>query len=122
MAISEVYQAAISGGVGILGVGIGVGVFKATIKQIIEDIREIKRKQSVLRGGEAGDLPIYMTRLTCGDFRQACFKTIADKLEDVDESITEHHECIKGLNNFARWFMQKEGATMKEINETLNGH
>ena len=112
-------QIFISGGTGLLGVGIGIGVFKSTVKQIRKDILGIMRKQDVLRGENDGKAPLYVPFGECLDYRSRCVGIKEGKFTILTDGMKDHHSSIKALDNFARWWMQKEGLTISEINNIL---
>lgn len=114
-------QAGIAAGSGLVGVGIGIGLFKTTIKRLSDDIESIKDRQSILRGEKDGISPIYMSRIDCVEKRSACGKTNKDSYDEICEDISEHTKAIRSLNNFARWWMQKEGLKIEDINRILDG-
>lgn len=118
----QVIQILISAAAGFIGVGIGVGVFRTSInnaiKQIKEDILEIKRKQAKLRG-EDGTGPRYISSEACGNFRNYCANMSEGRMKQICNDITEHTKSIQSLSNFARWWMQKEGLTIDQINKIL---
>ena len=108
-------QIFISGGTGLLGVGIGVGILKGTVKQIRKDISGIMRKQDVLRGENDGKVPLYVPFGECLDFRSRCVGIKEGKFAILTDEMKDHHSSIRALENFARWWMQKEGLTISEI-------
>lgn len=117
----QVAQIFISGGAGLLGVGIGIGMFKSTVKQIRKDISTIIKKQDVLRGTNDGKgEPLFVPMTECLTERVRCLKTKDDKFGLISSEMKEHHSSIRALENFARWWMQKEGLTIGEINSILN--
>lgn len=104
-----VLQAIVSGVLGFLGVGIGVGVFKATINTAMKDIACLKRRQANLRGEDNGGIPKFMLRNDCITLRQSCGNTLQ-----------KQDGAIKALDNFARWWMQEKGLHIEDINKILN--
>jgi len=110
----------ISAGAGLVGVGVGIGLFKGTVKQIQKDIAIIQTKQRKLRGEDNGSIPIYMSRAGCILSRDDCLTAAALKLHVVNNDIKEHAKSINALSNFARWWMQKEGLKIEEINTILD--
>jgi hypothetical protein len=116
----QVAQVFISGGAGLLGVGIGIGMFKSTVKQIRKDIAGIMRKQDILRGeGNGKGIPLFVPFGECSTSRSRCVNIKEGKFELIASEMKEHHSSIKALENFARWWMQKEGLTISEINNIL---
>ena len=115
----QLAQVFISGGAGLVGVGIGIGIFKRDIKQIKKDISGIMRKQDVLRGENDGKVPLYVPFGECLDFRSRCVGIKEGKFAILTDEMKDHHSSIKALENFARWWMQKEGLTISEINNIL---
>ncbi|MBU4317684.1 MAG: hypothetical protein KKF30_10465 [Proteobacteria bacterium] len=107
-------------GAGLIGIGVGIGVFRNTIKQIKEEIVSVKAKQSMLRGEDSGlAAPIYMPRSWCELERTRCGLNSSVKMEKVCDDLIAHTESIRALDNFARWWMQKEGLKIEEINAIL---
>lgn len=115
----EVVQAVISLITGIFGVGIGVGIFKRDIRQVKKDLAYVIDRQDKLRTSYSGGLPLYMPRITCDEIREDCSADRAKKAEKVIDEITIHTKNIRSLENFARWWMQKEGLTIEQINKIL---
>lgn len=104
----QLVQMALTGGTGLVGVGIGIGLFKGAIKQVKRDIEDIKRRQSRLRGDDNGLKPLFVPKDDCKYLRGQC------------AGLTDGHtRSIKSLENFARWWMQKEGLKIEEINIIL---
>lgn len=114
-----IIQALISTGAGILGVGVGIGIFKGTIKQLKSDLSDVITKQEILRTGFDGGLPLFMTRTTCERMREDCSLGRNKQTDTIVDEIAGHTRVIKNLDNFARWWMQKEGLRISEINEIL---
>lgn len=115
----QILQIFISACAGFLGVGIGIGVFKKEIANIKEEVSRLGRRQVRLRGEENGELPIYRTRLNCEALRHQCMNVSNGKMELVVQDLLRHTASIKALDNFARWWMQKEGLNITEINTIL---
>lgn len=103
----EFIQALISICTGFLGIGIGIGIFKGTIRQVKKDIERLDLRQKRLRGEDDGGKPIFMTAASCLDFRDHC-------------EVIKHGYSIKALENYARWEMQNKGLKIEEINRILN--
>ena len=110
-------------GSGLLGIGVGVGLFKSKVDQVLVDFTEFKKtnteehlqikdRQSRLRGETNGGEPLFMPRIQCMQNRTSCMTHTENLLED-------HTQDIKALNNFARWFMQEKGLLITEINDIL---
>lgn len=104
----EVINAFISVGTGVLGVGVGLGVFRGTIKQMKKDLARVMTRQAKLRGEDNGGKPVFMTATSCKDFREHC-------------AVEAHGRSIKALENYARWEMQNKGLKIEEINQILMG-
>ena len=119
MTHAQIIQIFVSGGAGLLGVGIGIGMFKSTIKQVKDDVQVIRRRQARLRGEDNGGIPIFVTRDVCRDRRDDCSSTSNGKMQSVCDDLIKHTKSIKALDNFARWWMQKEGLAISEINKIL---
>ena len=112
-------QVMISFGAGLLGVGIGIGMFKSVVNQVKLDLVNIKKRQARLRGEDNGALPVFRTRLNCDIMRAQCGAAATDKMQTVVEDLTRHTKSIRALDNFARWWMQKEGLQIDDINKIL---
>jgi len=117
----EFIQIFISACSGFFGVGIGIGVFRSTIRQIKTDLAEVIKNQKALRSGHGGGFPIYMSRITCDEIRRSCEKDREDKAVRVITEITTHAKTIKALENYARWEMQNKGLKIEEVNQILIG-
>lgn len=117
----QIIQMAISGGAGLLGVGIGIGMFKSTIKQVKDDVLYLRRRQARLRGEDNGGVPVFVTRDSCIKNRDDCMSVANGKMQLVCDDLLAHTKSIKSLDNFARWWMQKEGLLISEINQILSG-
>jgi hypothetical protein len=115
----QFFQMFITAGAGFLGIGIGIGVFKREITYIKRQLKTIQARQSRLRGDDNGGLPVFRTRLNCEALRHQCMNISDSKMSTVLEDIGEHTGSIRALDNFARWWMQKEGLTITEINNIL---
>lgn len=123
----QIAQTIISASAGLFGVGVGVGMFRGTIKQIHSTIKQIQKdmeivqyKQRRLRGEDNGSIPLYITRNGCFTLREGCEKKYNELLKSVNTDLQEHKKAIKSLENFARWSMQREGLKIEEINKILN--
>lgn len=112
---------------GILGVGIGIGLFRGQVREIKgsvtqikdeiipsikDDIQAVKVRQAKLRGEDNGVKPVYMPWESCLDYRGACATQIRSE-------ISSHTKEIRVLINTTRWWMQKEGLKIEEINQIL---
>jgi hypothetical protein len=104
-----ILNAVISAGLGFLGVGVGVGVFKTTISNAVKDIELLKRRQAHIRGEDNGGIPKYVLGTSCAEHRGNCINVL-----------TKQDKAIDALDNFARWWMQKEGLHIEDINKILN--
>jgi hypothetical protein len=117
----HIIQLIITAGSGVLGVGIAVGFLRAFITKILEDIVELKRKQGVLRGEDSGEPPIYVRRTEFDVQRQICKLDIENQNTKVCDTLNNHTKAIRSLQNFALWFMQKQGMELKDANKILEG-
>lgn len=104
----QILQLFISACSGFLGVGIGIGVFKSSIKQIRKDLTRVMDRQSRLRGEDNGGYPIYMSKDNCEKHRSRC-------------EVGNHTRSIRALENYARWDLQNKGLKIEEINQILMG-
>lgn len=124
---AQIIQTLMSAGAGLFGVGVGVGLFRGLIKQIQgvikqlqKDLDRVQYKQIKLRGEDNGGLPMYVTRDTCISMRKDCERINSNKIEVLREDVKTHTRTIRSLENFARWWMQKEGLNIDEVNRILN--
>jgi len=115
----EILQIMISFGAGLFGVGIGIGMFKSVVTQVKLDLVSIKKRQARLRGEDNGALPVFRTRLNCDIMREQCGAASTGKMQTVVEDLIKHTKAIRALDNFARWWMQKEGLKIDDINKIL---
>jgi len=116
----QLAQVFISGGAGLVGVGIGIGIFKRDIKQIKKDIDRIIKRQDILRGNDNGkERPLYVSLTECIGERARCVGIKEGKFGEITVEMKEHRRSIKALENFARWWMQKEGLNIREIQSIL---
>jgi len=115
----EKLQIMISFGAGLFGVGVGIGMFKSIVNQVKLDLANIKKRQARLRGEDNGALPVFRTRLNCDIMRAQCGAASTDKMQTVVEDLIRHAKSIRALDNFARWWMQKEGLKIEDINKIL---
>ena len=115
----EMLQIMVSFGAGLLGVGIGIGMFKSVVNQVKLDLVNIKKRQARLRGEDNGALPVFRTRLNCDIMREQCGTASTGKMQTVVEDLIKHTKAIRALDNFARWWMQKEGLKIDDINKIL---
>lgn len=104
----QLIQLFISACSGFLGVGIGIGVFKSSIKQVKKDLEKVIVRQAHLRGEDNGGYPIYMSRVNCENYRSHC-------------EVGEHTKSIKALERYARYELQSKGLKIEEINQILMG-
>lgn len=109
----------ISFGAGLFGVGIGIGMFKSVVTQVKLDLVKIKKRQARLRGEDNGGLPVFRTRLNCDIMREQCGVAANGKMQLVVDDLLVHTRSIRALDNFARWWMQKEGLKIEDINKIL---
>ncbi|MCG2750381.1 MAG: hypothetical protein L6301_00875 [Desulfobacteraceae bacterium] len=116
---AELFQMAMSGGAGIMGVGIGIGMFRSMVTQVKKDLESVKIRQARLRGEDGGGLPLYMLRSACDAVRMQCATNADRRMGEVVGALLQHTNSIKALDNFARWWMRKEGLEINEINKIL---
>ena len=117
---SQLIQILISSAAGLFGVGVGVGLFRGSVKQMQKDLERVQYKQIRLRGEDNGGIPLYVTKKSCDILRSTYNLVHSEKAQNINENLKEHTLSIKSLNNFARWWMQKEGLSIDEINRILN--
>lgn len=115
----DLIQVVITAASGLVGVGIGIGIFRTDIKQIKADLGTVKLRQAQLRGETNGHKPVFMQREDCGTLREACLADTKRQMEDVRKDLLAHTSSIKALDNFARWSMQRDGLKIEEINVIL---
>jgi hypothetical protein len=116
-----ILNAGISGCAGLVGVGIGLGIFRTNIKRNSDEIVVLKGRQARLRGEGNGNPSVFMPRGHCVDIREHCAKLRITRDRATDEDLAAHSKTIKALENFARWWMQKEGLHIEDINRILDG-
>ena len=116
---NAIIQMAITGGTGLLGIGMGIGIFKSTINQFKARLEKVELRQSKIRGEDNGGIPIFMTRSTCNEERAKCAAAGESRMSGVSSNMDKHTVSIQSLENFARWWMQKQGLNISEINEVL---
>lgn len=116
----QVLNLIFTGGSGILGVGIGIGLFRGVVKQLKKDVEEIKRKQARLRGDSNGGIPVFITRVDCDKVRADCAANSSRQTEIISNELSRHTKAIKTFENFARWSMQNAGLKIEEINQILD--
>lgn len=114
-------NASISATAGLVGVGIGLGIFRTNIKRNADEIVILRDRQARLRGEGNGSPSVFMPRGSCLDIRENCAKLRLTRQDMIDNDISEHTRTIKALENFARWWMQKEGLKIEDINKILAG-
>ena len=64
----------ISAGAGLFGVGVGVGIFRGTVRRFKQYLEDVQRKQRKLRGEDNGSIPLYTARNECVILRLKCDK------------------------------------------------
>ena len=117
----QIIQVTITAAAGTLGVGVGLGIFKNDIRQIKKDLKNVKDRQARLRGEDNSGVPRYVSLSTCREMRTHCNEDRKAKTDCLLDELDTHSVSIKALNNFARWWMQKEGLSIQEINDILKG-
>ena len=105
---------------GAIGVGVGMGLFRATVRQLKSDVLYIKTRQARLRGEDNGGVPLFLRKDTCNKYRIDCADISSKHREDFSRDLKHHTRAIKALENFARWRMQSAGLKIEEINQILN--
>lgn len=115
----QIFQIGLSACSGMLGVGIGIGLFKSSITQIRKDVDKIVHRQARLRGEDNGGVPIYMTTQGCNTLRSQCEGSVSGKIQDLQKDLCKHTKSIRAFDNFARWWMQKEGVRLEDVNKIL---
>ena len=113
-------QLIITAGSGLIGVGLGIGMFRGSVNRMRDDLSKVQTRQAKLRGEDNGQKPVFMSRLDCGEIRANCIAGTKDDMNKMIADLIEHTKSIKALDNFARWSMQKEGLRFEEINTILN--
>jgi len=111
---------AFSAGAGLLGVGVGIGLFKSTIQHMQEELKVVQKKQQRLRGEDNAGIPVFMTKTSCESLRNQCGMLTDGKFVNVSKDILKHTKAIKSFENFARWWMQENGLKIDEINRILD--
>ena len=117
---SQFIQILISSAAGLFGVGVGVGLFRGSVKQMQRDLERVQYKQIKLRGEDNGGLPMYITRATCLTMREDCERINSKRIDELKIELKVHTRTIRSLENFARWWMIKEGLDIDEVNKILN--
>ena len=121
MAIHEiqVLQLIMTGGSGLIGVGIGIGMFRGVVKQLKKDVETIKSRQAKLRGENNGGRPEYVRIYDCGQTRSDCLISQKSQISGISETLDRHAKAIRVFENYARWAMQNKGLKIEEINQIL---
>ena len=108
--MTNLIGAAITLGVGLLGVGVGWGALKAQAAGNAKRIVKIETEIDHMTGRNPGGQPQWVRRDEC-----------AARHSEITDQLREQARAIKSLQRFAQWKMAKDGATLPEINRTLNG-
>lgn len=110
------YMSAIASFVsGLLGVGIAWGTLRAKVKGNSCNIKEVKEDVNKITGGSTGE-PVYTRKVEC-DKRH---EDITKEFVILKKESANHGEKLTGLQNFARYMLQKEGGlSLKEVNDIL---
>jgi len=121
MAIHEVQilQLLLTSASGLIGVGIGIGLFRGSVKQLKEDVAYIKARQKKIRGEDNGGRPVYSLSEDCKAFRQSCAVGHGEEMKRISNTIVDHTRALKSFENYARWSMQNKGLKIEEINQIL---
>jgi len=98
------------------GVAVGYGIIKARVDSNKEDIGVLWQKYSTIMG-EGGKDPIFVRERDC-DKRVGVMQS---SIMAIGDKVIEQGRSLKGLQNFARHWMQREGMTIVEINRIING-
>ena len=109
-------QALITFGAGLLGVGVGYGGLKEKIKSNSRRILKVEKNWKTLQGG-VGNLPTYISRNEC-ETQQV---NVRNELGHIKRKVEKCEHAIGGLQNYARYQLNKEGLTLVEINKIING-
>ena len=115
----DLIQIGVTAVAGFFGAGVGIGMFRGTVDQLKKDVEWMKGRQARLRGESNGGKPLYIMREDCLQERQECSAIVNGRLGMVCNDLSAHGSSIKSLENFARWWMQKEGLRIEEINQIL---
>jgi len=112
-------QMALTACSGAIGVGVGIGLVRASVKQLKIDVAQIKSRQARLRGEDNGGVPLFLRKETCEKLRNQCANESSRQMEGISKDLKRHARAIQVLENFARWRMQAAGLKIEEINQIL---
>lgn len=98
------------------GVAVGYGIIKTQVSSNKEDIKTLWQRYGTIMG-ENGKEPLFVRDRDCTRRVDAMGNSIAS----IVEKVVEQGKSIKGIQNFARHWMQREGMTIVEINRIING-
>jgi len=115
----DLIQVSLTAVAGFFGAGVGIGMFRGTVDQLKKDVQWMKDRQARLRGETNGGKPMYIMREDCQQERTDCAAVVNGKIQLICNDLSGHGSSIKSLENFARWWMQKEGLRIEEINQIL---
>lgn len=110
---------AISAIAGAFGVGVTWGTMMIKFRQQESRITKVEDRQARLRGEMNGGTPVYMPQTTCADLRVHCHGDSERTALELAQEVVDHSRSIRALENFARWWMQKEGLNITQINDIL---
>lgn len=116
----QILQMVLTACSGAIGVGVGIGLVRASVKQLKSDVAYIKSRQAKLRGEDNGGIPLFIPKDTCEKLRNQCALASSTRMEHISKDLSRHTRAIKVLENFARWRMQSAGLKIEEINQILN--
>lgn len=98
------------------GVAVGYGIIKTQVSSNKEDIGALWQKYSTIMG-EGGKDPLFVRERDC-DKRVGAMQS---SIMAIGDKVIEQGKSLRGIQNFARHWMQREGMTIVEINKIING-
>lgn len=111
-------QIGIPVGVGLISFAVGWGIRQNQVIVNKENIKKLWDNWDDLRGSKTGGAPLFINRSECSEIS----KDLKNEICKVKKSVEEQAKELNKVQNFARWFLiEKEGMSLKEVNEVLNG-
>lgn len=114
--MEQILQAMIPFMAVLVGAAIAYGALRNQVKTITKELAELQKGWSKLVGNPGGN-PAYIKRSECNEKTEA----ISEKIGHLVKKIDSQGGNIKSFQNFARYMLTKEGLTIVEVEEILNG-
>lgn len=112
----DIVRLCLTFGAGVAGVAAGWAGMRVQIRRNTKDIAGLRRDVDKITGNPAG-LPVYVRRDECA----ARTNEIREEIGGLRREFKTQGRRLVGLQSFARHLLTKEGLSLSEVNDILDG-